>query len=197
MRTPGAIGLCLALLFVGGCTSDDSDPDPRPGPVGTGVFLEVTPAEAQFAAGQAVVLRVRLTNTEPSECRVTKVTAGTLSIVSLARDGEVVTPGLGEGTYIDGTASFLRQNLQPLGAGRSITMDLVSAPEPAMDGRSVLETSAAGPLDSAALTYWPVSVPGRYTLLARYTPPPLQDPPGRLCHASGDPAKVEFTVAGA
>jgi hypothetical protein len=196
MRIIAAALLCLAALSAGGCTSEKPKPNPNPPPGSSGIIVKITPSKVEFAAGEAVVLKVELINGEAGECRVTKVTQGTLAVVSLTRDGNAVTPGISEGTYIDGTAAYLRQNLVPLAPGKSVSMELKSDQESAMDKRHVLETSAVDLLDAAALTYWPVSTPGKYILLARYTPPQLPDPPGALCRASGDPAQAEFTVKG-
>jgi hypothetical protein len=191
-----AAGALAGLLIASGCTSDKQEPSPVPPPGNAEVTLKITSAKAEFAAGEAVVLRVELTNHRAAACQAFQVPEGSVAVVSLTQDDNAVLPALGSGSYVNGMASYLRQNLVPVAPGGSLAFNMRSDSELAMEKRQVLETSTLDELDQTALLYWPVDAPGRYVLSARYVPPSLSDAPPDVCAASGDPAQVSFAVSG-
>jgi hypothetical protein len=185
-----------ALVASGGCTSGKPKPAPTRLPGGSAVVLRITPAKAQYARGEQIVLSVEVRNTTAGACQVSQVPEGVIVVLSLTRDGEAVAPAQTSGSYIDGFAAYLRRNLVSLAPGKSVTMSIRSERSGAVEDRPALETSAVDGLDEAALSFWPVDAPGKYTLSARYVLPPLADAPADVCLASGDPVSADFTVLG-
>jgi hypothetical protein len=196
MRIKAAIALLasLALVGAGGCTSCKGKPSPTHLSGRTGILVKIVPSKPEYARGEQIVLSVELTSTEANACLVSQVPAGSLTFVSLTRDGNVVSPVLSIGNYIDGFTSYLNANVTSLAPGGAFTMLVKSDESEATGQRQELETSSLNSLDNAELAFWPVDEPGRYTLAVRYALPHLPNASSEVCRASGEPVQTQFTV---
>lgn len=185
--------LVAGIGATGGCTSKPKPaPTPPPGG-GVGVRVAVAAAKTEFAVGEPVVLHVRLTNIESGPCQILPGPDGALAILDARRDGVALVPAFSTGTYIDGMASYLRQSLAEVKPEGSVRYDLVSETSAPAGDRPALETSTLDASNQSNSSYWAVDEPGRYELAVRYLPAPVAS---GLCHASGDPVSVSFSVLG-
>jgi hypothetical protein len=161
-----------------------------PGTVG----IRLVPSRPEYRDGEEVAISIILTNRETRACRMSRGPEGTITILSLTRDGIPIVPSLTTATYIDGFSRSLLATLMPVTPGASRSLLLTSVPDGVTDGRSALPTSELDGNDEATLSFWPVDQPGHYTLTADYLLPPLAGPPTGLCPTFGGPASTSFTV---
>jgi hypothetical protein len=186
-------GLAAVVAIVGaGC----SDPKP-PTPSRTGLSMTATAYADEYAAGEPIRLGVSITNQGSRACQLIAIPDGTLTVVSMTRDGVAVTPAVTSSEYINGFSDFLRKGFRELPPGQSITLSATSWQAGAAGGVQALDTSQMDTSDEAARIFWPVDAPGRYVLGIRYSLPPVDGAPAGLCEVPDAPAQLEFTVRAA
>jgi hypothetical protein len=199
MRTiaVGVAAVSLALMLAGCSVLIAPEPTSTvAGPAGASdVALTATPSKAAYAQGEPVVLSIQVTNKRGSACRLDKLPAGSLTILSLLRDGVAVVPRLTSTTFIDGFSSFIQGNLVSIAPDASLTQTLTSEPDPTGADGAALAVSTMDLFNQASVAYWSVDQPGHYTISVGYA---LAAPPGdgsAACLASGDPASTTFAVS--
>lgn len=190
-----AVGLALTLA---GCTLIQPEPTSTGGAPADGtadVALTVSPSKTAYSPGDPVVLSVQVTNKRTGPCRLDKIPAGSLTILSLLRDGVAVAPRITTANFIDGFATFIQGNLVSVAPNASLTQTLASEPDPTNDDEAALQVSTMDVFNQAAVAYWPVDQPGHYSISVGYA---LAAPPTSgtaACLASGDGATTTFTVS--
>jgi hypothetical protein len=168
----------------------ESAAEAGPGTVG----IQLAPSKTEYRKGEQIVISIVLTNREAKACRMSRVTEGAVTVLSVNRDGTSLPPVLMTGEYISGFTSFLVPNLVMVSPGDSLSLLLVSDSDPATGDRAALQTSTRSVSDEASLAFWPVDQSGHYTLTASYLLPPLIGAPPDLCPPSGGPVSTKFTV---
>ncbi|WP_405804887.1 hypothetical protein OG729_06595 [Streptomyces sp. NBC_00210] len=199
MRFQAVVVLLTGLLLTAGCTFlSESESRAAEDAVSSDVRMTVSSAKAAYTRQEQIALSIGLTNTGSTDCTVSRVSEGAVTIVSFLRDGVPVAPALTNGSYIDGFAAFLSANLVPLRPGASLSVPWTSEGGTSVEDRRALSTSSLDNLDEAALAFWAVDAPGKYELSARYVHPlpPAAAPAGSPCLASSEAASVAFTVTG-
>ena len=156
--------------------------------------VQFSPSKQQYRSGEEVVISVSLRNSATKACRLSGVPEGSVSVLSLTRDGASVQPATTNGTYIDGVAGFLTSNLVLVEPGAAISMSLRSERWLATRDRLALATSAPTESDEASVALWPVDQPGRYVLTATYLVPTLAGAATDRCLTSGTAVSTSFTV---
>ncbi|MBY8872023.1 hypothetical protein K7640_09235 [Micromonospora sp. PLK6-60] len=188
-----ALAGCLALVLTtsaAGCRRSGNAP--APSNAGGSIGLTVGASQPAYRVGERVSLRIRLVNNRDAECRLSRVPEGTVTVLSLTRDGTPVAPTIGGATYYRDFTAYLIENLVPVPPRGSVELALGSDPQSPVG--AALTTSAPDGRGGATVTWWPVDQPGAYRVALAYLRPPLRDVPADGCAATTGPGTVAFEV---
>ncbi|SCE67827.1 hypothetical protein [Micromonospora mirobrigensis] len=192
-RTALAGGLVLLLLTTTvGCRR--SRPAPTPTGAAATVGLTVRASQPVYRPGERVDLRLRLVNNRDTECRLSRVAAGAVTVMSLTRDGTPVAPATGTAAAYRDFTAYLVENLVTVPPRGSVEVTLGSDPESPVG--AALTTAAPDGRGGATVTWWPVDQPGAYQLVVGYLRAPLRRVPADACAATTEQGTVEFEVRG-
>ncbi|PWR07377.1 hypothetical protein DKT68_19305 [Micromonospora acroterricola] len=185
---------CLALLMMTttvGCRRSRTAPSPTAAaPVG----LTVAASQPAYRVGEQINLRLKLVNNRDAGCRLSRVPDGTVTVLSLTRDGEPVAPTVGGAAYYRDFTAYLVENLVPVPPRGSVELTLGSDPQSPIG--AALTTSAPDGRGGATVTWWPVDQPGAYRLGLGYLRAPLRGVPADPCAATVEQGTVAFEVKG-
>lgn len=201
---PHATAACSAgQCAIASCNTDFDDGDSNPtngceaptrwlGQNG----LELSVPKATYAAGEQIIITVKLTNTSPTPCKMIQLTEGSVTISALTRDGSPVIPRLTSASYTDGMTNYLLQHLVSVPPGGSVSVLWRSEVWTASQFRDTLATYTMGHLAGADVAAWPVQQPGAYNMTVKYTTPQFDErAPTDLCRFT-DAVSIGFTVTG-
>lgn len=190
-RASGVLGLAATIMVLAAPAAAAPAATSGPGAdIADGaITLAGSPERPAFRPGEPVRLAFTVTNASQTTCGLATTPVGTMRMVSLRRDGEEVTPLLGNSYYADGIAGAIAASMTATDPGSSVTVRVSSIPDGERELlRSVTPTGYGDGLD----TLWPVNGPGRYELTVAYAVAPSEAEVAR-CTGSAATA-VTFTV---
>lgn len=157
--------------------------------------VSILPAKPAFPVGEPVVLRVSLPNNGDSPCLLSGQASGTLSVLSLTRDGANVPP------LVPVLASFSggylgNQSAQLASTPAHSWLTSTWASEQGSSGPAYLAGTSPGGMASAHVVRFPIDTVGNYAAQVRYIPPRGAAPDGSLCQTASQTIAVNFTVTG-
>lgn len=161
-----------------------------PAPAAEDLTLQGVASQAEYTAGQPVVLTFTVTNGSGRECAVAALPDGALTITAVSRDGAALEPALAPASYLDGLENLMLAGLAPAATGTGPQVEVGSA------GRGALRSVTWSP-DGGVLARWPVDQPGEYAVTAVYAYPQLPGRPAGVCTGTTAPVTVAFTVGDA
>jgi hypothetical protein len=167
-RKPHRASLALAVATACGATQT-----PRPGP-GDPVVLTAAPSQPEYAAGEAVEIRIDVRNAGADTVRLSAMAEGNLQVLAFARDGAPLPPRTDVVDFDLPLEIALEQRLREVSPGHSLTVTWSSVPDRA--GGLALEAYVPG--EPAQAIVFGISGPGLYkvTLRYRYGGPAAPDP---------------------
>ena len=189
MRRTTLAFLVAGLLMVachGGDRGKPSSPNAQPQDV-VGVSLRT--AQPQYPRGAAPKLDMVLHNNGTTTCKLPTSPVGSVDVVSVTRDAEVVVGNAGNATYYGGIGDVVNRSLKDVAPGAEATVPLdikALANSPA-----VLVVSRPTGAGDANLTSWKLDPPGRYKVTARLAP---VSGTAETCVTPSALAAVEFEV---
>jgi hypothetical protein len=158
-----------AGLLLAGCHGGDrettSSPDAQQ-QARIGVVLRT--AQPQYPKGTAPKLDMVLHNNGSTTCKLPTSPVGSVDVVSVTRDAEVLVGNAGSATYYGGIGDVVNRSLKDVAPGSEVTAPLdikALANSPA-----VLVISRPTDAGYANLTSWKLDQPGHYKVTARLTP---------------------------
>jgi von Willebrand factor type D domain len=157
-----------------------------------GPRLAVVPSKAEYAPGEAVSLTVTVTNGSAAACRLAVVPDGTLSVVSVRRDGAALPASFGRISYAQERTVGDATDFRVVGAGQGVSFRWDGAADTA-DGEW-LSVAAGLPGQDSLTTWWSVSAAGRYAVSVIYRSPGGRAGVPAGCARSTGLATAEFTV---
>ena len=157
--------------------------------------LELLVSKPTYAAGEQIVITVKLTNKSSVPCKMIQLTEGTVTIGSMTVNGKPVVPEMTTRTYINGMTEWLLSNLVVVTPGGSVSVPWVSQTW-SSKVHDTLQTFTLARFDMADMAVWPVKQPGVYKLTVNYAVPLLDErAPKDLCRFT-DTASIGFIVMG-
>jgi hypothetical protein len=189
MRIPMAAFVAAGLL-VGACHGGDRQTAPsRNGQQPADVSVVLRTAQPQYPRGTAPKLDMVLRNNGSTTCKLPTSPVGSVDVVSVTRDGEVVVGAAGYATYYGGIGDVVDHSLKDVAPGAAVTAPLdikALANSPA-----VLVVSQSTGAGVASLTSWKLDQAGHYKVSARLTPVAGT---AETCVTSSQLVGVEFEV---
>jgi hypothetical protein len=168
MRIP-MFAFVLAGLLVAACHGGDRETTSSPNAqqqAGVGVVLRT--AQPQYPRGTAPKLDMVLRNNGSTTCKLPTSPVGSIDVVSVTRNAEVVVGNAGNATYYGGIGDVVDHSLKDVAPGAEVTAPLdikALANSPA-----VLVISRPTDAGYANLTSWKLDQPGHYKVTARLAP---------------------------
>ncbi len=178
-------GLLVAACH-GGDRGKTSSPNAQQQAV-VGVVLRT--AQPQYPRGTAPKLDMVLRNNGTTTCKLPTSPVGSIDVVSVTRDAEVVVGKAGNATYYGGIGDVINRSLKDVAPGAEVTAPLdirTLANSPA-----VLVVSRPTDAGDANLTSWKLDQPGHYKVTARLAPVART---AETCVTPSALAAVEFEV---
>lgn len=158
-------GLLVAACHGGGGRQTTSSPNTRQ-QAGVGVVLRT--AQPHYPRGTAPKLDMVLRNNGTTPCKLPTSPVGSVDVVSVTRDADVVVGNPGNATFYGGIGDVVDHSLKDVAPGAEVTVPLdikALANSPA-----VLVNSRPTDAGYADLTTWKLDQPGRYKVTARLAP---------------------------
>jgi hypothetical protein len=189
-RTAAFLRLCVAgvlVLAAAGCKSSSSTA------TGT-VALDATTSNPTYASAEPVVASIVVTNGTGASVGFSPNVSGTLSIVSLTKDGVAVATRETVSKNDEDLSAILRQSLRSVDTGQSLTVTWASEYDAVLQGqclRTVEYNSSAG----NRAVYYLVGLPGQYVLKAQYALPAAAARSGETVQNPAGPVTVTFAVS--
>ncbi|MEU1588308.1 hypothetical protein [Micromonospora sp. NPDC005710] len=187
----GGLALLLMATTVG-CRRSRPSSTPTAGPATVG--LKVSAGQPSYRVGEQISLRLELVNNRDTDCQLSRVPDGAVTVMSLTRDGTAVAPAVGGAAYYRDFTAYLVENLVRVPPRGSVEVTLGSDPQSPVG--AALTTSAPDGRGGAAVTWWPVDQPGAYRLVLGYLRAPLRGVPADACAATAEQGTVAFEVRG-
>jgi len=171
MNPKQRLGILTILLLLGAVAFFVMQP--RSGAKAT---LDASFDQASYAAGDEITLTLRLTNAGGGAICVSSMPQGSVTFLSLTRDGEPVATRTTPAYFLAPFDEMLKSGLVPLGAGETAEIALVSEIDEGLVGRALRTTDADAGRGLAM--FYDVATPGEYELAVAYE---YQGPPSEEC----------------
>ena len=181
------IALSLLLGLAGCATNVVAQP-------GTTVTIAATSSKPVYAQGEPIKVVLYLKNATGADVFLSDVTAGTLIVDSLTRDGVAVQRRDSIVKYDEDLGSQLSQGAKKVRPGDSLSITWQSEEDLPQKGET-LDTVVYEPRKPNAATHYLVSLPGQYELTLRYQFPRGADTSGTVFAGQLGPTTVSFTVS--
>jgi hypothetical protein len=158
------VGLLVAACH-GGDREKTSSPDAQQ-QAAVGVALRT--AQPQYPRGTAPKLDMVLHNNGGTTCKLPTSPVGSVDVVSVTRDTEVVVGNAGNATYYGGIGDVVNRSLKDVAPGAEVTVPLDI--NGLANSPAVLVVSRPTGAGDANLTSWKLDPPGKYKVTARLAP---------------------------
>jgi hypothetical protein len=181
--------VALAMSSCGG----DADEPRSSGPTSTDG--EMRTAEPSYSkTGPLPQIEMVLRNNGSRACSLPTTSDGSVEILSVHRDGTAVLGMTARVDLYSGMAAVVARSLQSVDPGTSITVPIKVEKDD--DNSPVVVSTQQTDGDSGRTTTWPLGAPGRYRLIARWSPADGVDRPDLppMCPPEAGQAAVEFEM---
>jgi len=133
-----------------------------------------------------------LANTSTSACEASSLSDGTVTVVSVTRDGVPVGADVAPVHYAEGLGRLVAAKPVQLAAGAELTLSSTSS---AADGNQELMSVGWSPAERNLAARWRLDTPGTYRVSATYALPIGLGTTTPSCRGFTSPATATFTIA--
>jgi len=175
-----------ALLAAAACRS-------TPAPSVAAVSLSAEASKATYLLGEPIQVSLRLRNDADSPTALSSMSHGTVTVVSLSRDGRDVASRETTSKFDQDLGVLLRESRLDVAPGQAVTVQWRSFDDPMLQGQC-LGTVQYRP-DANPTTIHLIGLPGQYELTVKYEFPQAAARAGEVVRNPAAPVTVRFAVS--